>query len=134
MLRDLKIPSQTLEAQLYCTQCAAVGMETSTTDETSTVVPAHYRTQAIFAMSNLSAACKPVLSSQFPPRYRKKNQLCQEAALSWSHVSRHCSARRAHRGPDHSTHILTSHPPVLKGNDRNLSRLQWAGLSRCFCK
>lgn len=72
MLRDLKIPSQTLEAQLYCTQCAAVGMETSTTDETSTVVPAHYRTQAIFAMSNLSAACKPVLSSQFPPRYREK--------------------------------------------------------------
>lgn len=45
--------------------------------------------------------------------------------LSWSHLSQHGAARHTHRGPDRSTHILPSHPSVLKGNGRMLSRLWW---------
>lgn len=112
MLRDLKIPSQTLEAHLYCTQSAAVGMETSTTDETNTVVPAHYRTQAIFTMSNLSAACKPVLSSQFPPRHRKKKNNFARKQHCHGAIS-HAIALQGELTGDLTTALTSSHHILL---------------------
>ena len=91
---------------------------------TQTAIPTYYHAQAISQLSNLpAAACKPCIKHPISSRAGKKN--FPGRLLSQRHLSSHCSARRAHQGPDRSTHILASHPPVLKGNGRTLNGPQW---------
>lgn len=127
MLQDPNISSHAWEAPLAILYplCSCWHGDLQHRHDCDTVILTYCHTHAISAPANLSAVCKPALNSQFPPEQKKK-KLCQEAhchgAISLTHYS---SAWRAHGGPDRSTHILASHPPVLKGNGRTFNGPQW---------
>ncbi len=110
--------------------------------DSDTVIPTHYHARAISAPSNLSAACKPALNSQFPFEQKKK-KLCQEAhchgaisdtaALQGEYIGDLTAALTS------SHHILlfwkeTAGRPVGHSGSREEGSACGADISRWFCR
>lgn len=121
ILQYLKIPSQALEAvSLLCPLCSGWHGDLHHRQDSDTVTP---NTQAIFALRNLSAVCKPApaLNSRFPPVRKRKTFARKPIVIEPSLTPLLCKENTPGTWPQHSHPCITSSCFERKWQDT-----QWA--------